>query len=180
MWELYAMWTWLPLFLSASFKDYSISVSPWLSSIIAFLSIGIAGGIGCIIGGFFADKIGRSNLTIIAMTLSALCAISIGVTYGSYLWITILLSLLWGVFVIADSAQFSAAVSDFSKEEYVGTALTFQMCIGYLVTIVSINIIPKFQEIIGWEWVFVILSVGPLFGILSMMKLRSYEVGRSY
>lgn len=92
------------------------------------------------------------------------------------LWLTISLSLLWGFFVIADSAQFSAAVSDFAKQKYTGTALTFQMCIGYLTTIASINIIPLFQKVMGWEWVFTILSIGPLLGILSMAKLRKYEV----
>ncbi|MFD1708336.1 MFS transporter [Siminovitchia sediminis] len=180
MWELYAAWTWLPLFLNTSFLSYSSSINPFLSSLVSFLSIGICGGIGCIIGGFVADKIGRSNLTIIAMAMSAFCAFSIGLTYGSHIWLTILFSLLWGSSVIADSAQFSAAVSEFADREYIGTALTFQMCIGFLFTIVSINIIPWLQTIIGWEWVFIVLSIGPVIGIFSMIKLRSYENAKLY
>jgi sugar phosphate permease len=178
MWELYGMWTWLPAFLTSSFLVYSPSTTPFMSTLLSFGAIGVAGGIGCIIGGFFSDKIGRSNLTIIAMTISALCAIFIGLTFGHYFWLTIILALVWGAFIIADSAQFSAAVADFSEDHYVGTALTFQMCIGYLVTIFSINIIPLFQKLVGWEWVFIPLSIGPIFGIMAMIRLRVYETNK--
>ncbi|SFE93230.1 MFS transporter [Alteribacillus iranensis] len=173
MWELYAMWTWLPVFLTASFTKSSSE--PWMGTLVSFLSIGVAGGIGCILGGIVADKIGRSNLTVIAMAISAFCAIGIGMVFGHLLWLTIVLALIWGMAVIADSAQFSVAVSEFAEVEYVGTALTFQMCIGFLITIVSINIIPMFQRWVGWEWVFVLLSIGPILGIVSMIKFKSFE-----
>ncbi|MBO1212183.1 MFS transporter [Staphylococcus nepalensis] len=175
MWELYGMWTWLPAFLTASFIAYSPSTDPWISTLVAFGSIGVAGGLGCVIGGVVSDKIGRSNLTISAMTISALCAIFIGFTFGLYFWLTILLALIWGMSVVADSAQFSAAVSDFSEVKSTGTALTFQMCIGYLITIGSINLIPLFKDFIGWEWVFTTLSVGPIIGIIAMSKFKEYE-----
>ncbi|OIJ15587.1 MFS transporter [Anaerobacillus arseniciselenatis] len=176
MWELYAMWTWLPAFFTASFFAFSNEVNPALIALSSFLSIGVAGAIGCIVGGYYADKIGRSRLTVIAMFVSGLCAILIGFTFGQATWITIVVAMVWGVFVIADSAQFSAAVTDFAEGEYIGTALTFQMCIGFAVTIVTIQIIPLLASYIGWQWVFSLLSIGPFFGILSMLKLRRFEL----
>jgi len=175
MWELYAMWTWLPFFLTASFVAFSADISPWMSALGSFLAIGVAGAVGCVGGGYFADKIGRARLTIIAMSMSAFCALLIGFTFGKEIWLTLLFAMIWGVFVIADSAQFSAAVSDFADAEYVGTALTFQMCIGFAVTIITIQLIPIFQAYIGWEWVFAMLSVGPIVGIIFMLKLRPFE-----
>lgn len=175
MWELYAMWTWLPAFLTASFLSYSPGLSHWFIALSSFISIGIAGGIGCVVGGLISDKIGRSNLTIISMIISATCSILIGFTFGQFIWLTLILSIIWGMSVISDSAQFSAAVSEVAEVEYVGTALTFQMCIGFLITIFSINLIPVFQRLFGWEWVFIILAIGPILGIISMIKYKHHE-----
>lgn len=174
-WELYAMWTWLPVFLNASLLKNASQTSPWLSELLTFVSIGVAGAIGCVLGGYYAEKIGRSRLTIIAMSVSACCAILIGFTYGQAIWITFIVSFIWGVSVIADSAQFSAAVTEFSEVEYVGTAVTFQMSIGFMITIFSINLIPVLQKQLGWEWVFAILSIGPILGIIAMLKLKHFE-----
>lgn len=178
MWELYAMWTWLPAFLTASFKMNSPQTDDWFIALSVFLAIGISGGVGCILGGIMADKLGRSLLTILSMVISAICSVLIGFSFGQFIWLTLILSMVWGMFVISDSAQFSAAVSEFAEVEYVGTALTFQMCIGFLITIVSINIIPVFQRMVGWEWVFIILAIGPILGTLSMLKFKKYEEGR--
>jgi MFS family permease len=175
MWELYAMWTWLPLFLTASFLRSNPNADPWLGMFVAFVTIGIAGGIGCIAGGIVADKIGRANLTIISMSISAICAIMIGFTFGGVMWLTIMVSIFWGASVIADSAQFSVGVTEFAEAELTGTALTIQMCIGFLITILSINLIPIFQEMVGWRFVFILLSIGPIIGIISMIKFKSFE-----
>ncbi|MCL1703474.1 MFS transporter [Lysinibacillus sp. Bpr_S20] len=176
MWELYAMWTWLPAFLTASFLAYSPDTPHWFIALSSFISIGIAGGIGCVIGGLISDKIGRANLTIISMVISAICSIAIGFTFGQYIWLTLIISMVWGMSVISDSAQFSAAVSEIAEVDYVGTALTFQMCIGFLFTIFSINLVPVIQRIVGWEWVFTLLAIGPILGIGFMVKYRRYEI----
>lgn len=178
MWELYAMWTWLPAFLTASFTSYSSALPQWFIALSSFISIGIAGGIGCVVGGLISDRIGRSNLTILSMVISASCSIFIGLTFGQFIWLTLALSIIWGMSVISDSAQFSAAVSEVAEVEYVGTALTFQMCIGFLITIFSINLIPIVQSYVGWEWVFTILAIGPILGIISMVKYKRHEFSK--
>ncbi|MEB2281701.1 hypothetical protein LAV73_17110 [Lysinibacillus xylanilyticus] len=170
------MWTWLPAFLTASFLTYSPEIPHWFIALSSFISIGIAGGIGCVIGGLISDKIGRANLTIISMFISAICSLVIGFTFGQYIWLTLIISIIWRMSIIFDSAQFSAAVSEIADVDYVGTALTFQMCISFLLTIFSINLIPIIQRIIGWEWVFTILAIGPILGIRFMIKYRRYEI----
>nr|WP_244169675.1 hypothetical protein [Paenibacillus helianthi] len=79
--------------------------------------------------------------------------------------------------IIADSAQFSALVADFSKPESLGTSLTFQMAIGFAVTIISIYFIPVLVNIVGWKWAFSALSIGPILGIWAMISLIRYERG---
>jgi len=109
------------------------------------------------------------------MFVSAVCSVLIGFTFGQMVWITIILAIILGMSVIPDSAQFSAAVSKVAEVEYVGTAFTFQMCIGFLITILSINLIPIIQNVIGWQWVFSILAIGPILGIVSMFLFKRHE-----
>ncbi|WP_042351588.1 MFS transporter [Bacillus massiliigorillae] len=169
MWELYAMWTWLPTFLYYSFSQYGIES---YSSIVAFLAIGVSGAIGCIVGGIWASKIGKENFSIIAMTLSGLSALAIGFTFHINIGLTIIVACIWGASIIADSGQFSAMVSEYAKVKYIGTALTFQMAIGFLLTIFSIYLISFLEPILGWQLVFIFLSVGPLLGVIPMFILN--------
>lgn len=176
MWELYAMWTWFPYFLTASFKISLHGTSlQEMSTFFSFFTIGLAGAIGCIVGGIYADKIGKARLSMIAMVISAVSAICIGFTFGHSIWFTVIVAVIWGMSVVADSGQFSAAVVDFAESEYVGTALTFQMAIGFLFTVISIYLIPVLEPLLGWQLVFSILAIGPIAGIWAMILLRREE-----
>ncbi len=174
MWELYAMWTWFPAFVYASFVIHGDQRGATATaSVIGFLAIGVAGAIGSLTGGVLADKFGRTAIAGAAMAMSGLCALAIGVAYGGSPWVVIVIGMVWGFAVIADSAQFSAAVTELSAPEYVGTALTLQTAIGFLITIFSINLIAVLKDLIGWQWAFVSLSVGPFLGIYAMLRLRA-------
>lgn len=173
MWELYAMWTWIPTFLYLSWKSYYVnSLLLIYSTIGSFAVIGIAGLIGSIFGGFISDRIGRTAETIISMSISGLCSMVIGFTFGQLPIATFTLAFVWGITVISDSAQFSTAVTELSPREFTGSALTFQMAVGFLITVGSIDLIGYVVPIVGWEFAFSLLSIGPFFGVISMFRLR--------
>lgn len=169
MWELYAVWAWLPLFLLVSFEARGLS-SRW-ASLAAFAVIGV-GGLGSLLGGQLADKLGRTTITIGALLFSGTCALTIGFLFGGNPVLLVGISLIWGFTVIADSAQFSAAVSELGQAEYVGTALTLQTSLGFLLTLITIRLVPTLQRLVGWEWAFAFLALGPMVGIWAMMQLR--------
>ena len=168
MWELYAMWTWLPLFIILSFR--SAGWSEQSARLVGFSAIAI-GGLGSLLAGKFADRLGRTKITSWSMIVSGSCAIAIGFFFNNPMLLTII-ALIWGFTVVADSAQFSAAVSELSDPRYVGTALALQTSMGFLLTMVSIRLIPIISDKIGWNFAFMILVLGPIFGTISMLKLR--------
>jgi MFS family permease len=141
-----------------------------LSSAVAFAAIAI-GGIGCVWGGRVADRRGREWLVTWAMAASGTCAIIIGFTYGQSLLVLIPVALAWGFFVIADSAQFSVLVTEAVPPHAVGTALTVQTSMGFLLTMISIQLVPPVQHVVGWRWAFVMLALGPLAGIAAIRRL---------
>jgi len=175
MWELYAMWAWIPIFLLSSFQMNAIQ--PMWASVGAFAVIGV-GGAGSIIAGYLADKIGRTTVTIASMAISGSCALLAGFLFGGNPVLLTLLCLIWGFAVVADSAQFSACVSELCQSEYIGTALTLQTSLGFLLTLVTIRLIPVLVDLIGWSWAFTFLSIGPAIGVLAMAKLRSMPSAR--
>jgi len=178
MWELYAAWTWLPVFISASItahQGHSTGATS-VASAVSFAALAI-GGIGCIWGGLASDRKGREWLVTVAMTVSGLCALLIGLTFGMTLWLVVPVALIWGFFVIADSAQFSVLVTESVPPHAVGTALTVQTSLGFLLTMVTIQLIPHMAQLISWRWAFAVLTLGPAFGIWSIRQLASLAHG---
>jgi MFS family permease len=169
MWELFAMWAWLPVFLLASFKLLGLDLR--LASVLSF-AVFAAGALGSLLAGQLADRIGRTAVTALLLGISGACALTIGFLFGGPLIPLIALSLIWGFAVVADSAQYSASVSELCDERYIGTSLTLQTSMGFLLTLFTIRLIPSLVSLVGWEWAFVILAIGPMVGIWAMLALR--------
>ena len=170
MFELYSFWTWIPAFIGASIVEERGSASPALASLIAFGTIAV-GGLGCVWGGVEADARGRERLVTTAMALSGSCALLTPFFFGRSLWVLAPLALAWGFFVIADSAQFSTLVTEAVPPHTVGTALTVQTSIGFLLTMVSIQLVPPIVSFLGWRWAFPMLALGPAAGIAAIRRL---------
>jgi MFS family permease len=173
MWELYAMWAWVGLFLAESIQSRGGGTFLGFSTSIATFFVIAVGGFGCYIGGVASDRWGRTALTMISMALSGLCAAVIGFTFGGPPTLTFAIALFWGLTIVADSAQFSTAITELSEPAYVGTALTIQTCAGFALTMLSIWLIPPLVAWIHWRWAFAMLAVGPFVGVASMGRLRS-------
>jgi MFS family permease len=173
MWELYAMWTWLAIFLAESFVQSGTTDPRGLAEIVTFAAIG-AGALGAWLGGVCADRWGRTAVTITAMAASGACASAMGWLLGGPTWIVTALAITWGVTIIADSAQFSASIAELSPPESVGTMLTLQTCIGFLLTLVSIQLVAPVSQILGWPGAFTMLAIGPILGCVAMARLRAH------
>ena len=165
MWELYAMWTWIAVFIAASEHarrggDADVTA---LAALTTFAVVG-SGAIGCWLGGKYADRFGRTLVTSVSM--------NVGLFYAAPLIALLPILLLWGISIVADSAQFSAAVSELAPREYVGTALTLQTSLGFLLTAATIYLLPTLAGAIGWRWSMSVLAIGPAVGVWAMLALR--------
>ena len=168
MWELYAMWGTIGVFLAQA--GYRHGAAPSFAPLLAFAVIA-CGAFGCVLAGVRADRVGRARVAIQAMAISGVCALFIGPLSARSYGLTVLVALIWGVSVVADSAQFSACVAELSPREYVGTALTLQTASGFLLTMLTIHLVPGWAERWGWEHAYIPLAIGPVFGIVSMARL---------
>ena len=173
-WELYAMWTWLPMFLLASFEASSVPNSAALASAGAFAAIAV-GGVSSVLAGIAADRFGRRAIAIVSLLVSGTCCVFVGQLYGGASYVLLAACMIWGFAIIADSAQYSASVTELTEPAYVGTALTLQTCLGFLLTLGSIRVIPIVVELVGWEWAFVALAPGPVVGVVAMHLLGQQE-----
>jgi len=170
MWELYAMWTWIAVFATASFATSGLANATAAGSVAAFLAIG-SGAAGCSMAGYLADRVGKARVAMWAMLASAACATLTVVVFGASPFWLYALVMVWGFAVVADSAQFSALVSEHAPREHVGTALTLQTCVGFLLTMVTIELLPRLADYVGWRWASLLLVPGPLLGAWAMARM---------
>ena len=171
MWELYAMWAWFLVFFSDELASRGASAGS-AAAYATFAVIGI-GGLGCWAGGILGDRWGRTGTTALMMAVSGACCVLVGLLFGAPAWLVLLVCLVWGFAVVADSAQFSTVVTELADQAYVGTALTLQLALGFTLTVATIWLIPVLEEALGWRWAFAFLAPGPALGVVAMLRLRS-------
>lgn len=168
MWELYAFWAFVPVIIST----YSTAhPAAHLNNPLLSFSIIAIGGLGCIVGGSLSQRFGSNRIAFFALLISGICCLASPLILGfgsRELFIVILI--IWGTAVVADSPQFSTLIANNSTPEIRGTALTIVNAIGFLITIFSIQLLSVMNEIIHPEYLFLLLAPGPLFGLLAMKK----------
>lgn len=179
MWELYAMWAWFAAFYAGVLGRAAPAASVARGASLATFTVIALGALGCVVGGRLGDTWGRTRLTALAMLLSGGSALLLAALVDAPAPLILAVSLLWGFWIIADSAQFSTVVSEVAEPAYVGTALTAQLALGFTLTAVSIALVPVLERSVGWRGVFIVLSVGPLLGVVAMRALgRSPDAAR--
>ena len=170
MWELYAMWTLVALFFRDALLAHRADAD--LAGVYGFVVIA-AGGAGAVLAGVWADRLGRERVTIWSMLVSGACSLLVGWLLSAPLWMLVLLGVIWGFAIVADSAQFSALVTELAPKHAVGTALTLQTSLGFGLTAIAIPFTVLVAERWGWGVAFAQLAIGPALGIVAMLRLRA-------
>lgn len=166
------MWSWIGIALSVSFlSQMPEAEANQFAKLMAFIIIG-SGALSCGIAGWVADRIGKAELTIIAMAVSGICAILFALTFGGSVWVTVVISIIWGIAIIPDSAQFSVLVADHARSDQAGSLLTFQTALGFALTIATVQLAPVVAEQAGWAVMMGMLALGPAAGIFAMWGLK--------
>ena len=164
MWELYAMWAFVPFMLVFYEEKNAVPVDiPWWSFIII-----AAGGLGCIIGGYISLKKGSAKVAFAMLLTSGIFCLFSPFLFFLSKWLFLPALLIWGFAVVGDSPQFSTIVAQTAPKMYVGTALTIVNCIGFALTIFSIQLLSFLQNKIDGEWGYLFLLPGPVFGLWSI------------
>ena len=175
MWELYVMWAWIAAATAASYgRSLAAADAVALSKVTAFVAIG-CGAVSCALAGIAADRLGKAEVTIVAMALSGLSALLTALTFGGPVWITFVIVVVWGLAIIPDSAQFSALVADASPADQAGSLMTLQTALGFALTFVTVQATPPLVAWLGWPPVLAGLALGPALGIVAMNRLRSMD-----
>lgn len=165
MWELYAFWAFVPIMLVEYSKNLmSLNVPLW-----AFLIIGL-GGIACFFGGLLSERFGERKIVLIALAGSGLCCLASPLMFQASPLIFIGFLLLWGWLVIVDSPLLSTLVAHHADPKLRGTSITIVNCLGFSITIISIQLLSALITIVPFQYLFLILAVGPLFGVISLLK----------
>lgn len=168
MWELYTLWAFVPMFLSAYISGHpkaEINISLWTFAIIA------AGCIGCIGGGLVAGRFGSAPVAFVQLCFSGICCLLSGLIFQAPPELFLACLLFWGIVVVGDSPQFSALVAHTAPEELIGSALTIVNCIGFFITIISIQLTSALINVIPSAYLFILLTIGPIIGLRSLRAL---------
>ena len=174
MWELYAFWIWIPRFLEEAYSQSNSAGNAILYVSLGTFLIFISGALGNMAGGKISDSIGRTKFNIIMLSISGISSLIIGFFLNNLIF-ALLIAILWGLTIVPDSPQYSAMISELSDPAYIGTTLAIQTSLGFALTNISIWLLPILVNLVGWQFGFIFLVIGPLFGIFSLIQLRKED-----